>query len=187
MTDTRMQDLEHWLGSAPAPGMPPRALAAPADSALELLTTLDDFRAATLRILKNSERSLALLADELSVELLEHPPVLEAFKHFLASRRHPRLRVLLRKPQRLIGKTNRFVNQARRLTGSVEFRVVPAGLASDGSCVFIGDSRYIWCQTRSSAWQGVAGYRQPPMLRVHQQEFERLWLQSTRPGDIVAV
>jgi hypothetical protein len=187
MSDSRLQDLDHWLHTAPGAGHVQGGLPPAQDSALQLLTTLDDFRAATLRILQHTERSLALLTDEVDVELFDHPPVLEAFKHFLVARRHPRLRVLLRRPLRSIGKTHRFVTQARRLTGSVEFRIVPAGLATDGSCVLIGDSRYICCRTRSSAWQGVAGYRQPPMLRVHQQEFERLWLQSPRPGDIVVV
>ncbi|MFM1885957.1 MAG: hypothetical protein RL026_1114 [Pseudomonadota bacterium] len=165
-----------WWAATPDPSGRHSVLPPPShEPSLQVLTSLEEFRRATRRAFDQSQRLVSVLADQLDPALYDDPAVLESAKRFLISRRYSRLRVLLRRPPRLMGRAGRFVGMARRLTANVEFRTVPASEIADATQYLIGDDSVIVYQVRNGAWDGVAGYDAPTKLRICLAQFDRLW------------
>ena len=167
-------DLEGFLD---AQGAPSAALlrAPPPVDALSLLTSLEDVRIAARRTASVATRLMSIYSADLEPEVYDQPAFLEIVKRFVLSRSFAKVRVLVHEPLRLIGNSNRFVAMARRLTTYIEIRVVAPAFQNRRSAMLIADDRAIVYRTRASSWEGVAGINQPPVARLHLQEFDEMW------------
>ena len=172
-------DLAQLLGSLPTASALLRSPPPPAVEALSLLTSLEDVRIAARRTANSAQRLMSIYSSDLEPEVYDQPAFLEIVKRFVLGRSFAKVRVLVHEPLRLIGNSNRFVAMARRLTTYIEIRVVAPEFQSRRSAMLIADDRAIVYRTRASSWQGVAGFNQPPVARLHLQEFDEMWLASS--------
>lgn len=167
-------DLEGLLDAqgAPSPALlcPPPPL-----EPLHLLTSLDDVRIAARRAAAAATRLMSIYSADLEPEIYDQPAFLDIVKRFVLGRNFAKVRVLVHEPPRLIGNTNRFVAMARRLTTYIEIRVAAPQFRDRRSAMLIADDRAIVYRTRAASWDGVAGFNQPPVARLHLQEFDEMW------------
>lgn len=180
-------DLAGLLGSlpmaAPARLRPPPP---PPPESLSMLTSLEDVRTATRRAASSAQRLISIYTADLEPEVYDQPAFLEIVKRFVLSRSFAKVRVLLHEPLHLIGNSNRFVAMARRLTSYIEIRVVAPAYQGRPSAMLIADDKAIVYRTRAASWDGVAGFNQPPVARLHRQEFDEMWVAS-EPDDELRV
>lgn len=159
------------------PSLLARGTGTPGES-LSVLTCLDDVRAAARRAAAGAQRLMSIYTADLEPDVYEHPAFLEIVKGLVLGRRYARIRVLVHEPLRLIGNSNKFVAMSRRLTSHIEIRTVTAQFAQRRCAMLIADDRAIVYRTRADSWEGVAGFNQPPITRLHLQEFDEMWLAS---------
>jgi hypothetical protein len=166
-----------FRGAIPAP--PPVLARADADSdALCMLTSMEDVRGAVRRAASGAQRLMSILTEDLEPEIYDHPVFLDTVKRFVLSRSFAKVRVLLHDASRMIGNSNRFIAMSRRLASCIEIRVVAPGWRASTQALLLADEKAIVYRPRADSWEGVAGFNQPPIVRMHLQEFDRMWLAS---------
>jgi hypothetical protein len=179
MAGREQLDLAGLLGAQPLPGpMQLRNAPPPPVEALSLLTSLEDVRIAARRTAASAQRLMSIYTSDLEPEVYDQPAFLEIVKRFVLGRSFAKVRVLVHEHLRLIGNTNRFVAMSRRLSSYIEIRVVAPAFQHRRSAMLIADDRAIVYRTRASSWEGVAGFNQPPVARLHLQEFDQMWVAS---------
>lgn len=166
--------------NAPAttPALLGRGSAETPAEALQVLTCIDDVRVAVRRVAGSAQRLLSIYTSDLEPPVYDEAQFLEIIKRFVLSRNFAKVRVLVHEPLRLIGNTNRFVAMSRRLSSYIEIRTAAPQFAHNRSAMMIADSRAIMYRTQAARWEGVAGYNQPPIARLHLQDFDEMWIAS---------
>jgi hypothetical protein len=171
----------HFLSTGQT-GVPPNLLArgpAPvAGEALQVLTSIEDVRAAVKRVASGAQRLMSLFTEDLEPDVYDQAPFLDIIKRFVLSRNFAKVRVLTHRPLQLIGNSNRFVAMSRRLSSYIEIRTANPIYANRVSAMLIADSKAIMYRTRARQWEGVAGFNQPPIARLHLAEFDEMWIGS---------
>jgi hypothetical protein len=172
-----------FRGAIPAP--PPVLTRAEPDSeALCMLTSMEDVRGAVRRAASGAQRLMSILTEDLEPEIYDHPVFLDTVKRFVLSRSFAKVRVLLHDASRMIGNSNRFVGMSRRLASCIEIRVVAPAWRAAPQALLLADETAIVYRPRSDSWDGVAGFNQPPIVRMHLQEFDRMWVASAPEADL---
>lgn len=152
--------------------------AAAASEPLQVLMTLEDVREATRRASASAQRLISIFTPDLEQPVYDDPPFLEIIKHFILSHNFAKVRVLLHRNMRLIPTSNRFVAMARRLSSCIEFRAMDKQFAGRTSAMLIADTHGIMYRAQASTFEGVAGYYQPAIARLHLQDFDEMWFAS---------
>jgi len=183
-----MAALQHFFsGGFNPPVAPPAVLgrgqaAAPAIEPMQVLTSIDDVRQATRRVAASAQRLMSIFTPDLEPPVYDDPQFLEIIKHFVLSHSFAKVRVLAHRPLRLIGNTNRFVAMSRRLSSYIEIRIADPQFANRSSAMLIADSHAVMFRAQAASWDGVAGYNQPPIARMHLQDFDEMWFGSAPQG-----
>jgi hypothetical protein len=155
-----------------------RAPASLAGEALQVLTSIDDVRAAVRRTALSAQRLMSIFTEDLEPDVYDEAPFLDIIKRFVLSRNFAKVRVLTHRPLQLIGNSNRFVAMSRRLSSYIEIRVADPKYSHNASAMMIADSKAIMYRARARQWEGVAGFNQPPIARLHLTEFDEMWVGS---------
>lgn len=150
---------------------------AAAPEPLQVLTTLDDVRAASRRAVSSARRLLSIYSLDLEPQLYEQPAFLELIKSFLLRHNFAKVRLLTQRPVPYTS-PHKLAAMRRRLSGHIEIRTVSPEFAARTSGMLIADSRAIVYRAQVTTWEGVAGFEQPPIAKLYQQEFDEMWLAS---------
>lgn len=149
----------------------------PEDEPLQVLTTLDDVRAANRRALSMAQRLVSIYTSDLEPKLYEHEPFLELVQRFLLAHSFAKIRLLT---QRAVSYTtpHQLAAMRRRLSGHIEIRCVAPQFAARTHGLLIADNRAIVYRAQATSYEGAAGFGQPPIARLYLREFEEMWLAS---------
>jgi hypothetical protein len=172
-----------FRGEIPAPP-PVLARTDPNADALCMLTSMEDVRGAVRRAAAGAQRLMSILTEDLEPEIYDHPVFLETVKRFVLSRSFAKVRVLLHDASRMIGNSNRFIAMSRRLASCIEIRVVAPAYRGSTQALLLADEKAIVYRPRADSWDGVAGFNQPPIVRMHLQEFDQMWVASAPESDL---
>jgi len=168
----------------PGVGMPPPVTVLgrggatrPAPEPLQVLTTLEDVRAANRRALSMAQRLVSIYTSDLEPKLYEHQPFLDVVQRFLLAHSFAKIRLLT---QRAVSYTtpHQLAAMRRRLSGHIEVRCVAPQFAGRSHGMLIADSRAIVYRAQAASYDGVAGFEQPPIARLYLAEFDEMWLAS---------
>jgi len=149
----------------------------PAPEPLQVLTTLDDVRAANRRALSIAQRLVSIYTYDLEPKLYEHEPFLDIVQRFLLSHSFAKIRVLTQRPVPYTT-THKLAAMRRRLSGHMEIRSVTQQFTGRTQSMLIADSRAIVYRAQHASYDGVAGFEQPPIARLYLNEFDEMWLAS---------
>jgi hypothetical protein len=175
MALSQLRSFDDFL-SAPLPH-PTQALPLRAEP-MDLLTSLEDVRHAARRTAYAATRLLSIYSADLEPEVYDQPTFLENVKRFVLARSFAKVRVLLHEPLGVVGNSNRFVAMARRLTTCIEIRIAAPEYRDRRSAMLIADDRSVLYRTRAASWDGMAGFNQPLIARLHLKEFDEIWMGS---------
>jgi hypothetical protein len=142
---------------------------AAAPEPLQVLTTLDDVRNATRRAVAGAQRLLSIYTLDLEPQIYEQHAFLELIKRFLLSHSFAKVRLLTHRPIPYTS-PNKLAAMRRRLSGHIEIRTVNPQFAARTSGIVY--------RAQVAAWEGVAGFEQPPIARLYLQEFDEMWIAS---------
>lgn len=144
---------------------------------LQVLTTLDDVRAASRRAVAGAQRLLSIFTLDLEPQIYEQPAFLDLVKRFLLAHSFAKIRLLTHRP---IPYTSplKLAAMRRRLSGHIEIRSLSPEYAARTSGMLIADSKAIVYRAQVQSWEGVAGFDQPPIAKLYLQEFDEMWLAS---------
>jgi len=144
---------------------------------LQVLTTLEDVRAASRRAVSGAQRLISIFTLDLEPQLYEQPAFLDLVKRFLLSHSFAKVRLLT---QRAVPYTSphKLAAMRRRLSGHIEIRTLNPQYAARTSGMLIADARAIVYRAQVGSWDGVAGFNQPPIARLYLQEFDEMWIAS---------
>jgi hypothetical protein len=152
-----------------------RPVAAP--EPLQVLTTLEDVRAASRRAVAGAQRLLSIYSLDLEPQLYEQQGFIDAAQRFLLAHSFAKIRLLTHRPIPYTS-PHKLAAMRRRLSGHIEIRTISAAFAARTSGMLIADSRAIVYRAQVTSWEGVAGFEQPPIARLYLQEFDEMWLAS---------
>jgi hypothetical protein len=144
---------------------------------LQVLTTLDDVRAATRRAVMTARRLLSIYTQDLEAKIYEHQPFIDLVQKFLLSHSFAKIRLLTHRPISYTS-PHKLAVMRRRLSGHIEIRSVNAQFAARTSGMCIADSKAIVYRAQVTSYEGVAGFDQPPIARLYLQEFDEMWIAS---------
>ncbi len=150
----------------------------PAGEALQVLTSMEDVKIAVRRVATSAQRLMSIYTADLEPPVYDEATFLEIIKRFVLSRNFAKVRVLTHEPLRLIANTNRFVAMSRPLSSYIEIRSAAPRFSANRCAMMIADSNAIMFRTQASRWEGVAGFNQPPIARLHLQDFDEMWIAS---------
>ena len=130
---------------------------------LQVLSTLEDVRAASRRAVSGAERLISIFTLDLEPQLYEQPAFLDLVKRFLLSHSFAKVRLLT---QRAVPYTSphKLAAMRRRLSGHIEIRTLNPKFAARTSGMLIADARAIVYRAQVGSWDGVAGYNQPDVV-----------------------
>lgn len=171
----------YFTGPAAANAAPVTVLgrggAQAAPEPLQVLTSLEDVRAATRRAVAGAQRLLSIYSLDLEPQLYEQQSFIDAVQRFLLSHSFAKIRLLTHRPVPYTS-THKLAAMRRRLSGHIEIRTVDPEYAGRTSGMLIADSRAIVYRAQVTSWEGVAGFEQPPIAKLYLQEFDEMWVAS---------
>jgi hypothetical protein len=168
------------MSGNPAPGavLGRRAAPVPAEAeSLEVLTSLEDVRAANRRAVSGAQRLISILTQDLEPLLYEHQGFLDLIQRFLLSHSFAKVRLLTHRPVPYTS-PHKMAAMRRRLSGHIDIRSLHQQYAARTSGFLIADAKAIVYRAQVSSWEGVAGFDQPPIGRLYLQEFDEMWIAS---------
>ena len=144
---------------------------------LQVLSTLEDVRAASRRAVSGAQRLISIFTLDLEPQIYEHAAFLDLVKRFLLSHSFAKVRLLT---QRAVPYTSphKLAAMRRRLSGHIEIRTLNPQFAARTSGMLIADARAIVYRAQVGSWDGVAGFNQPPIAKLYLQEFDEMWIAS---------
>jgi hypothetical protein len=99
-------------------------------------------------------------------------------KRFVLSRNFAKVRVLMKEPLKTTGSTTRFVAMARRLSSFIEMRLVAPEFFGNTNALLLADDHAVVLRPQANSWEGVAGFQQPSVARLHLNSFDEMWIAS---------
>ncbi len=159
----------------PAAALPVRM---PGADELQVLTSLEEVRAATNAVAATGQRLISIFTPDMEPALYEQPAFLEIIKRFVLGRSFAKVRVLVRDPARAAVGSNRFVGMARRLSSCLEIRQLATQYRDITAAYCIADDRAIVYRLRADRWEGIAAPNSPPVTRQYLMEFDACWQAS---------
>ncbi|HEX5419866.1 MAG TPA: hypothetical protein VFY39_07685 [Gammaproteobacteria bacterium] len=141
----------------------------------QVLSTVEDVRAAVTEITRLADRSLAIFTHDLEPQIYDHDDFLETLKRFILARPFARVRVLIADPLRAMKDGNRFVSMGRRLNSYIELRNVKPQYRDHAEAFCIADERAIVYRARAESWEGMADTFEPEVTRRYLVVFDALW------------
>lgn len=144
---------------------------------LQVLTSVEDVRAANRRAMAGAQRLLSIYSLDMEPALYEQPAFLESAQRFLLSHSFAKIRVLTHRPVPYTS-PHKLAAMRRRLSGHIEIRTASPEFAARSSGMLIADARAIVYRAQVTSWEGVAGFEQPPIAKLYLQEFDEMWVAS---------
>jgi hypothetical protein len=141
----------------------------------QVLSSVEDVRAAVVETTKLANRALSLMTHNLEPEIYDHDDFLETLKRFILARSFARVRVLILDPNRVIKTGSRFVTMGRRLNSYIEFRNVKPEYRTHSDAFFIADEHAIVYRARAESWHGMSDTYEPAVTRIYLSKFDTIW------------
>ena len=141
----------------------------------QVLSTLEEVRAAVVEVARLANRSLSIMTHDLEPAIYDHDDFLETLKRFILARSFARVRVLIVDPNRVIKTGSRFVNMGRRLNSYIEFRDVKPELRDHAQAFCIADEHALVYRARAESWEGMSDTYEPAVARIYLNTFDMLW------------
>jgi hypothetical protein len=141
----------------------------------QVLSTLEEVRAAVVEVVRLANRSLSIMTHDLEPAIYDHDDFLETLKRFILARSFARVRVLIVDPNRVIKTGSRFVNMGRRLNSYIEFRDVKPELREHSQAFCIADEHALVYRARAESWDGMSDTYEPAVARIYLNTFDMLW------------
>jgi hypothetical protein len=141
----------------------------------QVLSTLEEVRAAVVEVTSLANRTLSILTHDLEPDIYDHDDFLETLKRFILARSFARVRVLIVDPNRVIKTGSRFVSMGRRLNSYIEFRNVKPELRDRPEAFCIADEHALVYRARAESWQGMSDTYEPAVARIYLTTFDSLW------------
>jgi hypothetical protein len=143
--------------------------------ARQVLSTLEEVRAAVVETTKLANRGLSIFTHDLEPLIYDHDDFLETLKRFILARSFARVRVLILDPNRVIKTGSRFVTMGRRLNSYIEFRNVKPEYRTHAEAFFIADEHALVYRARAESWEGMSDTYEPAVARIYLSTFETIW------------
>jgi hypothetical protein len=141
----------------------------------QVLSSVEDVRAAVVETTKLANRALSIMTHDLEPEIYDHDDFLETLKRFILARSFARVRVLILDPNRVIKTGSRFVTMGRRLNSYIEFRNVKPEYRTHSDAFFIADEHAIVYRARAENWHGMSDTYEPAVTRIYLSKFDTIW------------
>jgi hypothetical protein len=141
----------------------------------QVLSTVEEVRAAVVETTRLANRALAILTHDLEPDIYDHDDFLETLKRFILARTFARVRVLIHDPTRVIKTGSRFVTMGRRLNSYIEFRNVKPEYRTHADAFCIADEHALVYRARAESWHGVSDTYEPAVARIYLSTFDALW------------
>jgi hypothetical protein len=141
----------------------------------EVLSTVEEVRAAIVEIVGLANRGLSILTHDLEPQIYDHDDFLETLKRFILARSFARVRVLIMDPNRVIKTGSRFVTMGRRLNSYIEFRNVKPEYRTHPEAFCIADEHALVYRARADSWQGMSDTYEPAVARLYLTSFDTIW------------
>jgi hypothetical protein len=141
----------------------------------QVLSTVDEVRAAVVETTKLATRALAIMTHDLEPQIYDHDDFLETLKRFILARSFARVRVLILDPNRVIKTGSRFVTMGRRLNSYIEFRNVKPEYRTHSEAFFIADEQALVYRARAESWDGMSDTYEPAVARIYLSTFDTIW------------
>lgn len=175
----RVRKQSHYSRRAAVPDVNPQATTAEQSKkkgVRQILSGVDEVRAAVVEVTGLANRSLSILTHNLEPEIYDHDDFLDTLKRFILQRTFARVRVLIVDPTRAIKTSSRFVNMGRRLNSYIEFRnVKPEFRGEHPEAYCIADEQALVYRARATSWDGMSDTHAPAIARHYLTTFEAIW------------
>jgi len=141
----------------------------------QVLSTVEDVRAAVVQVVALANRGLTILTHDLEPQVYDHDDFLETLKKFILARSFARVRVLIMDPNRVIKTGSRFVTMGRRLNSYIEFRNVKPEYRTHPEAYCIADEHALVYRARAESWEGMSDTYEPAVARIYLSSFDTIW------------
>jgi hypothetical protein len=141
----------------------------------EILTSLEDVQAATLRVASATKRLMTIYTPDLEPVVYDQPKFLDTVKRLVLASGYAKVRVLLADPARAMYESSRFIALARRITSYIEVRHLHPRYREQQSAFLIGDDRAILYRQHSKRWDGIYHPGDPGIARPYLDYFNEAW------------
>lgn len=145
-----------------------------------ILTSLDEVRAAALRVAASATRMLTMYTQDVEPEIYDQPSFVEAIKRLILARSYAKVRVLIADPARTRFEASKFIGVARRITSHIEVRHLRADLRNNSTSFLIADERALLYRLQCTRWDGLVEMNDPLVSRRYLAYFDDVW-QASEP------
>ena len=148
-----------------------------------VLSTSQDNAAATYQLISQAKRSIEIYTHELDPRIFNQTPCVEALKSFVLNNNSARIRILIRKPNRIIKSGHRLISLARHLSSYIAIRVIHEDYSSLPDAFLVADKRGILHLLEGDRYDGVCNFNNPRQAVELNHRFTEVWEHSTEIAD----
>ena len=135
----------------------------------QVLSTVEEVRAAVVETTKLANRSLSILTHDLEPQIYDHDDFLETLKRFILARSFARVRVLITRPEPRDQDRQPVRHDGPSLNSYIEFRNVKPEYRTHADAFFIADEHALVYRARAESWDGMSDTYEPAVARIYSQ------------------
>lgn len=132
-------------------------------------------RLAVQRMVEQCTRALDVASRTLDPPIFEDAQVLEALRQLALRSRHSRIRLMVARPEALVGGDHRILELARRLSSFIQLRVPAEEDADFNESLLLADECGFIRRPVSERWEGAANFSDRPRVTELRRRFEAMW------------
>jgi hypothetical protein len=144
-----------------------------------IVSTLDEVRAASVQVASRATRLLAMYSQDLEPQIYDQPKFIDAIKKLVLARGYAKVRVLLADPAKAVYESSRFIGLARRITSYIEIRHAHPDFRGNRAAFLVADDRAVVYRADATRWDGIVELNDPAVARRYLEYFDQAWLGSS--------
>ncbi len=125
-------------------------------------------------LLDQAKHSLLILTQDLEKGTLDHPKALDAISALARKSRSTFVKILLQDPKPAVESSNRLLKLVRRLTTSIEIKMLNPEVEFPAQVFVLVDDRGIILRHHHESWEGFCCYNDPGTVKRMADDFHQL-------------
>ena len=137
-----------------------------------------DFHAALNNMATQAKKSVKIFTQELDPELYDQPEFLKIMSDVARNRKHCKIQILIRSPEKAAKSGHRLVELQKRLTSAIQIHSIPEGEASNNDEFMVVDGIAITRRFSMGFMHGNCEFKAIPEAQKKTRFFDLIWQQS---------
>lgn len=142
---------------------------------LFLLSSLEDFRTESIKLIQQSRRSICILSRDLDPLLYGTPEIVQAIADFIRTSRYAQVQILVKNTKPLVETGSKLARLHQRLSSKIMLRKLTVEPQDTDMGFMLCDTNALLYKNDEASYTGFANYNAAAEVKRLRDNFDYIW------------